>query len=122
MKVSNYVTMAIIAAALSGTPALAQIDQRGHDQHAQQTEQPVNNGMMAGMEKMSKDMAAVPMTGNTDRDFAAMMIPHHQGAIDMAQAELRQGKDPTMRRLAHDVIAAQKREIAMMQRWLATHR
>jgi uncharacterized protein (DUF305 family) len=61
-------------------------------------------------------------TGNTDRDFAAMMIPHHQGAIDMAQAELRYGKDPTMRRLAQDVIAAQKKEIAMMQRWLTTHR
>ena len=82
---------------------------------------PAMDRMMAGMDKMNHDMAAVPMTGNADRDFAAMMIPHHQGAIDMAQAELRHGKDPAMRKLATDVIAAQKKEIAMMHRWLAAH-
>ncbi len=76
---------------------------------------------MSAMEKMSRDMAAVPMTGDADRDFAGMMIPHHQGAIDMAEYELAHGKDPKMLKLARDVVAAQKREIAGMKAWLAGH-
>ena len=103
----------LLLTALAATPALAQ--QHDMASHGADT------GMMAGMDKMNHDMAAVPMTGNADRDFAAMMIPHHQGAIDMAQAELRHGKDPAMRKLATDVIAAQTKEIAMMHRWLAAH-
>lgn len=77
--------------------------------------------MMAGMDKMNHDMAAAPMTGNADHDFVAMMIPHHQGAVDMAQTELRYGKDPALRRLATDIVAAQDKEIAFMRRWQATH-
>ncbi len=49
---------------------------------------PADGSMISAMDKMSKDMAAVPMTGDADRDFAGMMIPHHQGAIDMATYEL----------------------------------
>ena len=77
--------------------------------------------MGSAMDRMSKDMAAVPMTGDADRDFAAMMIPHHQGAIDMAKAELAHGHDPAMLKLARDVVAAQAREIAGMKAWLAKH-
>jgi hypothetical protein len=51
------------------------------------------------MERMPKDMSIVP-SGDPDRDFAAMMIPHHQGAVDMARVELQFGKDPVLRRLA----------------------
>ena len=51
-------------------------------------------------------------TGNPDRDFAAMMIPHHQGAIDMAQAELRYGHDERLRRLAQEIVVSQAQEIA----------
>jgi uncharacterized protein (DUF305 family) len=69
------------------------------------------------MKLMDQGMAA-PMTGNVDRDFATMMIPHHQGAIDMAKAELSYGKDPEMRALARSIIAAQKVEIAQMRQWL----
>ncbi|HYM08095.1 MAG TPA: DUF305 domain-containing protein [Terriglobales bacterium] len=55
--------------------------------------------MNASMERMDRQMASAPMNGDVDHDFAAMMIPHHQGAIDMAKVELIYGKDPVMRRL-----------------------
>lgn len=77
--------------------------------------------MMAAMEKMSHTMQAVPMTGNADRDFVAMMIPHHAGAIDMARFELANGKDPAMRKLAEAVVSAQENEISEMQAWQKAH-
>lgn len=77
--------------------------------------------MMSAMDKMSRDMAAVPMTGDADRDFTAMMIPHHQGAIDMARYELANGKDPAMRKLARNIVTAQEKEIAAMRGWQAKH-
>ncbi len=73
--------------------------------------------MMAAMEKMSQTMGAVPMTGNADGDFVAMMIPHHAGAIDMARFELANGKDPAMRKLAEAIVSAQESEISEMQAW-----
>lgn len=67
--------------------------------------------------KMHRDMA-VPLSGNPDVDFVRGMIPHHQGAIDMAEIVLKHGKDPQIRKLAREIIKAQKSEIAMMRRWL----
>jgi uncharacterized protein (DUF305 family) len=68
--------------------------------------------------KMHKDMM-MPLTGNADVDFAQGMIPHHQGAIDMAKVVLQYGKDPEMKKLAEDIIKAQDIEIAFMKGWLA---
>jgi len=68
----------------------------------------------AAMTKMMNDMAAKP-TGDVDRDFAAMMIPHHQGAIDMAIIELRYGKNEQLRRIAQEIIVDQMQEIAAMK-------
>src|SRR2546426_8099426 len=56
----------------------------------------------------------VPFTGDADRDFARMMIAHHQGAIDMALVELRYGKDERLKRLAHEIIVTQQQEIVVM--------
>ena len=68
----------------------------------------------AVMTKMMNDMAAKP-TGDVDRDFVAMMSPHHQGAIDMAVIELRYGKNEQLRRIAQEIIVDQMQEIAAMK-------
>jgi uncharacterized protein (DUF305 family) len=70
--------------------------------------------------KMHKDMM-VELTGDTDVDFVRNMIPHHQGAIDMAKIELQYGKDPEIRKLAEAVVKAQEAEIAQMNAWLKAH-
>ncbi len=72
-----------------------------------------NDAMMRGM--------AVKASGDADRDFVAMMLPHHQGAVDMARVEVRYGKDPELRKLAADIIRAQAIEIAEMQAWQKKH-
>lgn len=73
---------------------------------------PSMRGGMAAMQKM-------PMSGDTDKDFAMMMKIHHQGARDMAQVELDKGKSPEMKAMAQSSIAAQKKEIAQFDQWLA---
>jgi uncharacterized protein (DUF305 family) len=63
---------------------------------------------------MMTDMHVAP-TGDVDHDFAAMMIPHHQGAIDMATAYLRSGRNEQLRRIAQEIIVSQQQEIAAMR-------
>ena len=74
--------------------------------------------MAAAMARMHHAMM-VPATGDADRDFAVMMIPHHQGAVEMAEAELRFGRDPVLRRLAQGIIVEQRQEIAVMRQAIA---
>jgi uncharacterized protein (DUF305 family) len=76
-------------------------------------------GMDAGMARMMHDMHAGGYSGNPDADFLAMMIPHHEGAVEMARLVLIHGRDPATRRLAEDIIAGQTTEIAAMRRRLA---
>ena len=66
------------------------------------------------MKKMMAGMAVRP-TGDVDRDFVNMMVPHHQGAIDMAMAVLRHGRNEKVRRLAQEIIVDQQEEISAMR-------
>jgi hypothetical protein len=74
--------------------------------------------MATAMARMDRDMMVRP-SGDPDRDFATMMIPHHQGAVEMAEAELRFGHDPILRRLAQGIIVEQRQEIAVMRQAIA---
>jgi len=76
--------------------------------------------MIESMSKMDQDMVAAAMTGNPNHDFSAMMIPHHQGAIDMAKTFLLHGQDSALRRLAQEIIVTQQQEIQVMRLRLAT--
>ena len=67
--------------------------------------------------KMMENMH-MEFTGNSDVDFVQGMIPHHQGAIDMAKVQLQHGKDPELRKMAQKIISDQEKEIAEMQAWL----
>jgi hypothetical protein len=102
--------------------------QHMHEHHSRGGEPPDRFGpafarfakeMDAGMEKMMDGMHAPGYTGNSDVDFLAMMIPHHEGAVEMARLVLVHGRDPLTRRLAEEIIAGQTAEIDGMKRRLA---
>ena len=78
----------------------------------------MHHSMMKGM----KDMESMKPSGDADRDFAAMMKMHHQMALDMAEVELKNGKDANMRTMAKNIISAQKKEIKQFDEWLAKHK
>ena len=98
---------AIVIALSVGGPAIAQTTDS-------------SKAYMGVHEKMMKDMMMSP-SGDADKDFAMMMVPHHQGAIDMAEIELKYGKDPDLKKMAEKIIHAQKEEIADFKKWLAKH-
>ena len=106
----------VLVAATVALPVLA-IAAETHTGHAGGD---AASAFAAANEKMMQDMTATPM-GDTDKDFVMMMIPHHQGAIDMAKIELQYGKDPMLRAMAQEIIDAQENEIAILRAWQQEH-
>jgi uncharacterized protein (DUF305 family) len=115
----NWMAAGILLAC--GATVSAQMDPNMKMDISKSSESNFMKDMDVSMKKMDHDMATAPMNGDADHDFVTMMIPHHQGAIDMAEGELKYGKDPGMRRLAQEIIADQKSEIDLMNLWLQKH-
>jgi uncharacterized protein (DUF305 family) len=99
-----------LAAALAASPVAA-FAQHADGETAKEASMQAHHRMMAAMN-------AVQPTGEADRDFVRLMIPHHQGAIDMAKVELQYGHDETLRAMAEEIVAAQQKEIGEMEAWL----
>ena len=112
--------MALAAVVMASTPMWAQADETSG--HEGRDAKPMasaskDHHSMPGMQHME-----MSMTGDADYDFAANMRMHHQMAVDMSEAQLKKGKNPEMLRMAKDIIGAQKKEIAVLDRWLAAHK
>lgn len=115
-----FVAPAMLTALVAAvSPAWAQTAPGGHEGHAAPaSSSPVVREFEAAGDRMHRDMG-LRLTGDADRDFAQAMIPHHQGAIDMARIVLEHGRDPELRDLAQGVIDAQEKEIEQLRDWLA---
>ncbi|MGV1759531.1 MULTISPECIES: DUF305 domain-containing protein [Rhizobium] len=120
MSISRTLILAGAFAFALTLPALAD-DMSGMDMSKPMGDQGASSkAFNDAMGKMHKDMM-ITYSGDADADFVRGMIPHHQGAIDMAKIELKYGKDPELRKLAQAVVTAQEAEIKEMNAWLKKH-
>ena len=113
--------LVFIAPAVAGDAEMKGMDHMNMDTAKSAEGSASSKAFEAANQKMHKAMA-IPYTGDADVDFINGMIAHHQGAIDMAKVQLQYGKDPEMRKLAEDIIAAQEQEIAGINAWLPKHK
>ena len=115
--------LAAIALALSASVANAQgaasTGKPGNSGGGMMMGQGASSAMHDSMMKGMRDMQSMPTTGDVDRDFAAMMRMHHEQAIEMAQQQLRDGKDPQMKAMAKRIIEDQRKEVKEFDDWLA---
>ena len=117
---SGIAVSALSFSANAQTASPAPAPHSGMHHAADATASASTQAFQQGGEKMMKEMDQ-PYTGDADKDFVAHMIPHHAGAVDMAQVQLKYGKDPELRKMARDIIKAQEKEIAFMKKWQAKH-
>lgn len=92
-----------------------------HPQGSMTADVPYWEGLMESMTRMHSAMSSVRPSADADTDFVALMLPHHQAAIDMARIELTFGTDPQLRRLAQEIVTDQDSEIQLMQLWRKQH-
>jgi len=118
-KLMTFITLSAIAIS-----NYAQANEQPHQAHMNMpmsTDSAMQQELMQGMDQMNQDMMAAAQYKDPDVAFAAGMLPHHIGAVKMAEVELKYGKDPEMRKLAENIINAQQAEIEQMQKWLKAH-
>ncbi|WP_308027882.1 CopM family metallochaperone [Neisseria bergeri] len=118
-KLMTFITLSAVAIS-----NYAQANEQPHQAHMNMqmsTGSAMQQELMQGMNQMHQDMMAAAQYKDPDVAFAAGMLPHHIGAVKMAEVELKYGKDPEMRKLAENIINAQQAEIEQMQKWLKAH-
>lgn len=126
----GFVRVAVIGLMVAASMLAQAADQHAHGMQAEDaapasfvasTAKSFDALMKDAMTVMDRDMRAAPVNGQPAHDFMAMMIPHHQGAIDMAKSILLNTQDPEVRNLAQGIITEQANEIRQMKAWLARH-
>lgn len=103
------------------TTAIANEQHNHHSSHQTSTPNAMQIELMESMANMHEDMEKGMQYKDADIAFAASMLPHHEGAVKMAEVELKYGKDPELRELAKNIIKAQESEIEFMKKWLEKH-
>jgi uncharacterized protein (DUF305 family) len=111
----------LIPLALIPTFAAPATQHTPHAQGSMTANAPYWDGLMEGMTRMHSAMSTTRPSADADTDFVALMLPHHQAAIDMAGVELTFGKDPQLRRLAQEIVTDQESEIQLMKLWQQQH-
>lgn len=113
----NYLMIATTVLCLSA-PFVVMADEMSASMNMGANATDADKAFAQAMQKMMKNMQMKP-TGNPDKDFVMLMMPHHQGAIDVAKVEVKYGKDPMLLKMAGEIIKAQEQEIGEMKAWLA---
>ena len=117
-NIAHAASLALLMAAAPAAHAQTGHGDHGAAQHAEMSA--ASQAYMDAMARMNDGMEAMEMTGRPGVDFALMMIPHHQSAIDMAKAYLESGEnDAELVKLSQEIVAAQESEIAYLRDWLA---